>query len=257
MVLIVTTPDLLGSCTLVARKIVALELARLGAVNVILEPVDAEIVPAPLTTFQSTPVPKPFVPVTTAFTVVVVAASSVVASALTATPVMLEPAGSAFTFKPIVFDLLGSCTLVARTIVTLEFAKLGAVKVMLAPEGAEIVPVPLMMLQLTSGANPFVPLTLALKTAGLAAFKLLTSAVSATAVMLEVTGTGLTFTTTVSFLLESALLVAVTLTSVLLVTLGALNVTTLPVFFESSPAVVLQVTFLLNSPLPLTSANNT
>ena len=87
--LIVTVPDLLESCTLVARMTVVLAVFRLSAVNVTFAPVVFESVPVPLTMLQFTASLNPFAPVTVALSAVLAPASSVLLAALTVTAVMV------------------------------------------------------------------------------------------------------------------------------------------------------------------------
>ena len=90
---IVTVPDLLESCTLIARMTVVLAVFRLSAVNVTFAPVVVESVPAPLTMLQFTASLKPFAPVTVALSAVLAPASSVLLAALTVTAVMVGVGG--------------------------------------------------------------------------------------------------------------------------------------------------------------------
>jgi hypothetical protein len=252
-----TMPDLLGSCTLVARIIVMLELERLGAVKVIGEPVVAESEPAPLTMLHRTPVPGELIPVTVAVKLELAPASKVLDVAVTPTSLTLEPGAVAPMFKVKSDVLLESCRLLALTIVTLALAALGAVKLILGPVAPESVPAPLTMLQFTALLNPPIPVTMALKAVFSAAFKVVFTALAVMFVTLEEIAIGLTVIIAVSVLLGFTLLVAVIVTLVAVVTVGAMKVLMLPVIFVSVPALLVQVTPLLNAPVPFTSANTT
>jgi hypothetical protein len=100
--------------------------------------------------------------------------------ALILMPVMLEPSVFGLMLSVTVPDLLGSWTLVARTIVVLALTRLGAVKPTLGPVAAESVPPPLTMFQVTAGLNPFCPVTDAVKVARPAALIGLTPEVTVT-----------------------------------------------------------------------------
>ena len=249
---ILTVTFLLVSCTLVTRTIVV--PITFGAVNVTFMPEVALRFPAPLSIAHVTALLNEPVPVTDATKVEVSAPLNVTCDALMLIPVMLEGVMTALMFKVISAVLLGSCTLVARTIVVLESARLGALKVMGEPVVAESVPPPLTMLQLTAVLKTPVPVTMALNSVFAAAFKVVITALAVTFVMVVGTTMGLTVIVTVSALLESALLVAVIVTLVVLVTVGAVKVLTLPVVLWNVPALLVHVTALLNAPVPVTSA---
>jgi hypothetical protein len=246
---------MLGSCTLVAVILITRPKLELGAVNKTVLPVLLESDPlAGASIVQVTALLNAPVPVTDVTKVEVSASRNATCDAVMLIPVMLEGITMVFMFRVISPVLLGSCTLVARTIVVLEFARLGALNVIGEPVVAESVPPPLTMLQLTAVLKAPVPVTVALNSVLAAAFKVVITALAAIFVMVGGTTMGLIVSVTVSVLLESALLVAMIVTLVLLVTVGAVKVLTLPVGLWNVPALLVQVTVLLNAPVPVTSA---